>query len=124
MVASVAPPVAGPGSLDAVEVPPFNISPYIGTAYDTDSEILALQPTAPDGLVAYNQTDQRLWIWVSSQAVWHKFQIPLDMNIAPIEDNQIFVNSGPINNDNIKFAEDVNHLFIHDGTDWHRFKEE
>ena len=123
MVASVAPPVAGPGSLDAVVVVPFNISPYLGNSYDTEAEIFALQATAPDGLVAYNESTHTLYIWVSAQQIWHKFV--WEFNIAPLEaDQNNFVNSGPINNDNIKFAEDVNHLFIHDGTDWHRFKEE
>lgn len=121
--ASVAPPVAGPGSLDAVVVVPFNISPYLGNSYDTEAEIFALQSTAPDGLVAYNQSTQTLYIWVATQVLWHKFV--KQFNIAPLEASQDnFVRSAPVGNDNIKFAEDVNRVFINDGTDWHQFKEE
>lgn len=123
MVASVAPPVAGPGSLDAVVVVPFNISPYLGNSYDTEDEIFALQNTAPDGLVAYNESTHTLYIWVATQGLWHKFV--WEFNIAPLEASQDnFVNSAPVGNDNIKFAEDVDHIFINDGTDWHQFKEE
>jgi hypothetical protein len=123
MVASVAPPVAGPGSLDAVIVAPFNISPYLGNSYDTEDEIFALQSTAPDGLVAYNESTHTLYIWVATQGLWHKFV--WEFNIAPLEASQDnFVNSAPVGNDNIKFAEDVDHLFINDGTGWHQFKEE
>lgn len=121
--ASVAPPVAGPGSLDAVIVVPFNISPYLGNSYDTEDEIFALQSTAPDGLVAYNESTHTLYIWVATQGLWHKFV--WEFNIAPLEASQDnFVNSAPVGNDNIKFAEDVDHVFINDGTDWHQFKEE
>lgn len=123
MVASVAPPVAGPGSLDAVVVVPFNISPYLGNSYDTEDEIFALQATAPDGLVAYNESTHTLYIWVATQGLWHKFV--WEFNIAPLEASQDnFVRSAPVGNDNIKFAEDVDHIFINDGTDWHQFKEE
>ena len=123
MVASVAPPVAGPGSLDAVVVVPFNISPYLGNSYDTEDEIFALQSTAPDGLVAYNESTHTLYIWVATQGLWHKFV--WEFNIAPLEASQDnFVNSAPVGNDNIKFAEDVDRIFINDGTDWHQFKEE
>ena len=49
----------------------------------------------------------------------------VQFNIAPLEASQFnFVGSAPVGNDNIKFAEDVDHIFIHDGTDWHQFKEE
>jgi hypothetical protein len=121
--ASVAPPVAGPGSLDAVIVDFFNISPYLGNSYDTEAEIFALQNTAPDGLVAYNESTHTLYIWVATQSLWHKFV--WEFNIAPLEASQYnFVNSAPVGNDNIKFAEDVDYLAVHDGTDWHRFKEE
>ena len=121
--ASVAPPVAGPGSLDAVIVVPFNISPYLGNSYDTEDEIFALQATAPDGLVAYNESTHTLYIWVATQGLWHK--IVWEFNIAPLEASQDnFVNSAPVGNDNIKFAEDFDHVFINDGTDWHQFKEE
>ena len=123
MVASVAPPVAGPGSLDAVVVVPFNISPYLGNSYDTEDEIFALQSTAPDGLVAYNESTHTLYIWVATQGLWHKFV--WEFNIAPLEASQDnFVRSALVGNDNIKFAEDVDHIFINDGTDWHQFKEE
>ena len=121
--ASVAPPVAGPGSLDAVIVDFFNISPYLGNSYDTEAEIFALQNTAPDGLVAYNESTHTLYIWVATQSLWHKFV--WEFNIAPLEASQDnFVRSAPVGNDNIKFAEDVDHIFINDGTDWHQFKEE
>ena len=121
--ASVAPPVAGPGSLDAVIVVPFNISPYLGNSYDTEDEIFALQSTAPDGLVAYNESTHTLYIWVATQGLWHKFV--WEFNIAPLEASQDnFVRSAPVGNDNIKFAEDIDRVFINDGTDWHQFKEE
>jgi len=121
--ASVAPPVSGPGSLDAVNVAPFNISPYLGNSYDTEDEIFALQSTAPDGLVAYNESTHTLYIWVATQSLWHKFV--WEFNIAPLEASQDnFVRSAPVGNDNVKFAEDVDHIFINDGTDWHQFKEE
>jgi len=121
--ASVAPPVSGPGSLDAAIVVPFNISPYLGNSYDTEDEIFALQNTAPDGLVAYNESTHTLYIWVATQSLWHKFV--WEFNIAPLEASQDnFVRSAPVGNDNIKFAEDVDHIFINDGTDWHQFKEE
>jgi len=124
--ASVAPPVAGPGSLDAaiaVIAAEFNISPYLGNSYDTEDEIFALQNTAPDGLVAYNESTHTLYIWVATQSLWHKFV--WEFNIAPLEASQDnFVRSAPVGNDNIKFAEDVDHIFINDGTDWHQFKEE
>jgi len=123
MVASVAPPVAGPGSLDAVVVATFNISPYLGNSYDSEDEIFALQSTAPDGLVAYNESTHTLYIWVATQRLWHKFV--WEFNIAPLEASQSnFVNSAPVGNDNVKFAEDLDHIFINDGTDWHQFKEE
>lgn len=124
MTASVAAPVSGPSSLTATAPKPeFNISPYLGNSYDTEAEILALQSTAPDGLVAYNESTHTLYIWVAAQALWHKFV--WEFNIAPLEVSQSnFVNSAPVGNDNIKFAEDVDHLFINDGTDWHKFKEE
>lgn len=118
-----APPVAGPGSLDAVIVGPFNISPYLGNSYDTEAEIFALQPTAPDGLVAYNESTHTLYIWVATQGLWHKFV--WEFNIAPLEAfHTNFIGSAPVGNDNIKFAEDIDSLTVHDGTDWHRFKEE
>jgi len=121
--ASVAPPVAGPGSLDAVVVATFNISPYLGNSYDSEDEIFALQSTAPDGLVAYNESTHTLYIWVATQRLWHKFV--WEFNIAPLEASQSnFVNSAPVGNDNVKFAEDLDHIFINDGTDWHQFKEE
>ena len=123
LVSTVAPPVAGPGSLDAVVVVPFNISPYLGNSYDTEAEIFALQSTAPDGLVAYNESTHTLYIWVATQGLWHKFV--WEFNIAPLEASQDnFVRSAPVGNDNIKFADDVDHVFINDGTDWHQFKEE
>ena len=124
MVASVAPPVAGPGSLGGViYIPPFNISPYLGNSYDTEAEIFALQPTAPDGLVAYNESTHNLYIWVATQGLWHKFV--WEFNIAPLEAlHTNFIGSAPVGNDNIKFAEDIDSLTVHDGTDWHRFKEE
>lgn len=123
---SVNPPVEGPGSLDAVIAviaAEFNISPYLGNSYDTEAEIFALQGTAPDGLVAYNESTHTLYIWVATQGLWHKFV--WEFNIAPLEVSQDnFIKVAPIGNDNIKFTEDFDLLAIHDGTDWHRFNEE
>ena len=101
----------------------FNIAPYLGDSYDTEAEILALQPTAPDGLVAYNESSHTLYIWVASQNVWHK--LVSEFNIAPLEANaSSFTGSAPTNNDNIKFAEDTDYIAIHNGSDWHLFNEE
>ena len=49
----------------------------------------------------------------------------VEFNIAPLEAfHTNFIGSAPVGNDNIKFAEDIDSLTVHDGTDWHRFKEE
>ena len=123
IAASVVAPASGPSSLTATAKSEFNISPYLGNSYDTEAEIFALQATASDGLVAYNESTHTLYIWVAAQSVWHKFI--WEFNIAPLEAYQSsFVSSAPTGNDNIKFAEDADHLFIHDGTDWHRFRED
>ena len=69
IAASVVAPASGPSSLTATAKSEFNISPYLGNSYDTEAEIFALQATASDGLVAYNESTHTLYIWVAAQGV-------------------------------------------------------
>jgi len=93
------PPISGPSNISASIAIPAS-----GPSGISASEVSAAPPASgPTGI---------------SAAI-------AQFNIAPLEASQdSFVRSAPVGNDNIKFAEDVDHIFINDGTDWHRFNEE
>ena len=109
LTATLLPPAAGPSSLSASANPPAsgpgNLSAtLLAPAAGPSSLAASLQPPAagPGGLSSVKAT----------------------LNIAPLESDQSTFADTPStwSAGDIKYSSDTEHLYIHDGTEWHHTK--